>query len=171
MYGKGVFDIQSEILTQFWEEYSDIPKFYRLSSMISHEMLGENIYHFDERFLDLFKTFYKKGYFKDTQLLIVADHGAHDYTVRAAMFPDDSRSLENALPLLINLSPSKFETNNLAYSRNNEQSFITSHDVYATLKSLAFNYKEGSPYMTDYSFIHEDIPEGRDCDSVVCKEH
>jgi hypothetical protein len=171
IYRQSVYEIQAEYMTKFWEAYPDTPKYYRLSSMISHEMLGENIYHFDQRFLDTFKMFYERGYLKNTQVIIMSDHGAHDFTIRTAVFPDDSRSLENALPIMINLSPSNFDSQKLAHSKNNEQSFITSHDVYATLKSLAFNYKEGSPFMTDYSFIHEDIPEGRDCDSIVCKEH
>ena len=156
---------------QFWETYVDIPKFMRMSFMSAHELTGESIYHFDDKFLNFLKKFYEKGYLKNTQVMIVSDHGTHDLTSRFVFFPDDSRSIENALALLIHLAPSTTKQDHLEFARRNEQKLVSSHEIYSTLKSLAFGYKEGSPYMEDFSYLHEDIPEGRDCGYVKCLKY
>ena len=171
MYSKNIGDMVIDYVEKFWETYEDIPKFMRSSFMPAHELSGESIYHFDDKFLNFFKRFYEKGYFKNTQVLLMSDHGAHDLTIRSPFFPDDSRSIENALALLIHLAPNTTKKENLEFMRRNEQRFLSSHEIYSTLKSLAFGYKEGSPYIEDFSYLHEDLPQGRDWGDVKCHKY
>ena len=171
IYSRNVGETMMEYMDQFWTAYPDVPKFLRSSFMQAHELTGEGIYHFDDKILNFFKNFHAKGFLKNTQVMIVSDHGAHDLVIRSPFFPDDSRSLENALATLIHLSPSDTPKENLKFVQENEQRFLSSHEIFATLKSLAYGYKEGSPYMKDFSYFHENLPQNRDWGDVECYEY
>ena len=84
------------------------------------------------------------------------------------LFPDDSRQIENSFPMLFHLTPKSIPQKHLELLRNNQQRFMNSHDVYATLKSLAEGKISSSPFITDYSYFHEELPRGRDCDTKIC---
>jgi hypothetical protein len=158
LYGKSLVEIQMEYLTQFWEAYPDVRKFFRTSIMYAHEFSGELIKYADDDYVKLLQNFYEKGYLDDTQVIIVADHGAHFLTMRTNIFPDDSRRMENALPVLIHLTPKSIPDKNLQLIRANHQKFVNSHDFYASLKSLAVGGVASSSEVVDYSFIHEELP-------------
>jgi hypothetical protein len=80
--------------------------------------------------------------------------------------------------LLIHLAPKDTPEKYLEILRNNQQLFLNSHDIYATLRSLAEgklpdrkaecdrNSTIGS--ITAYSYFHEDLPKKRDCESRIC---
>lgn len=167
MYGKGIEEIELEYLTQFWEKYPDVRKFFRTSFQHAHEPMGDLIKYLDNTFVNFFQSFYDKGYLNDTQVVFVSDHGAHFLTLRTPIFPDDSRVMENALPVLFHLTPRSISEKNLELLRENQQKFTNSHDVYATLKSLAEGKVSSSPYVTDYSYLHESLPKGRDVETNI----
>lgn len=162
LYGKSMQEMTLEYLTQFWEAYPDVPKFFRTDFNYAHEPTGALIPYTDDTFVEFFKNFYEKGYLKGTQVMFVSDHGAHSYTTRTPIFPDDSRLIENALPMLFHLTPRNIPEKHLQILRDNQQRFLNSHDVYATLKSLAEGKISSSPVMIDYSYFHEELPKGRD---------
>lgn len=164
-----MLDIQLDYITQFWETYPDVKKFFRADFNYAHEATGELIKYTDDVYVEFFKNFYDKGYLKDTQVLFVADHGAHFATLRTPFFPDDSRLIENALPMLFHLTPRNIPKENLDLLRENQQRFVNSHDVYAMLKSFAEGKVSSSPAVTDYSYMHEHMPKGRDCDTKICE--
>jgi len=168
LYGKGLHEIQLDYLTQFWEAYPDVRKVFRTSMSYAHEFTGELIKYADSDYVDLLQNFYEKGYLDDTQVIIVSDHGAHFLTTRTNVFPDDSRRMENALPLLISLTPRSVSDKNLEILRKNQQQFLNSHDIYATLKSFAVGKTASSEDVIDFSFFHEELPKRRDCDTKIC---
>lgn len=162
LYGKGLQEIQFEYLTQFWEAYPDVRKFFRTSVSYAHEFTGELIKYADDDFVNLLQNFYEKGYLDDTQVILLADHGAHFLTMRTNVFPDDSRRIENALPVLVHITPRNIPTKNMENLKVNQQRFVNSHDIYATLKSFAVGQTASSTEVIDYSFFHEELPKGRD---------
>jgi hypothetical protein len=177
LYGKNLLQIQFEYLMQFWEAYPDVRKFFRTSSNYAHEFSGELVQYADDDFVEFLQSFYEKGYLNDTQLLLISDHGAHFLTMRVNAFPDDSRRIENALPLLIHLAPKDTPEKYLEILRNNQQLFLNSHDIYATLRSLAegklpdrkakCDRNSTLGCITAYSYFNENLPNKRDCESKV----
>lgn len=168
MYGRDVFDIQFEYIDKFWSAYPDVRKVFRTHLSYAHETTGEVIATADEGYADFLQSFYEKGYLNNTQVMIVADHGAHMVTLRTPFFPDDSRMIENALPILIHLTPKSINEKFLANLAENQQLFVSAHEIYATLKSLAVGKASSSALVTDYSYIHEKLPRGRDCTTPLC---
>ena len=134
----------------------------------AHEFTGELIKYTDNSYVTLLQHFYEKGYLDDTQVILIADHGAHFLTMSTNIFPDDSRRIENAYPILFHITPRNIPSKNLEMIRSNQQVFLNSHDVYATLKSFATGGPASSEEITDYSFFHEELPKGRDCDTKIC---
>lgn len=146
---------------QFFETYPDVRKFMRVHISDAHENTGEVIKYADEDFVKFFKKFYEKGYLNHTQVMFVSDHGAHFFVNHMPFIPDDSRHQENAFPILIHMAPKSISDvykHNLKY---NEQLFIDSHDIYATLKSIAVGKKARSKLINSHSYIYEELPEGR----------
>lgn len=162
MYGKAVHELQIDYLKQFWEAYPDNRKLFRTHFSEAHEILGQLILHIDDDIHDMLDYFYKMGYLDDTMLIVMSDHGAHSVTLKIPLFPDNSRYIENYLPLLIHLTPRDVPKEGLEFLKSNEQSFISSHDVYATLRTIAENKRVESPTARSYPYVIEQIPEEND---------
>lgn len=151
-----------EYINQFWEAYPENRKLFRTHFSNAHEHLGELVTYFDNDLLSFLKTFYEKGYLEDTYLIFAADHGAHQSTFRFPLFPDNSRSIENSLPVMMHLVKKDIPKENLNALRNNEQAFITPHDFYSTLKTIATGKWSNSANTTSYPFISQVMPTDRD---------
>lgn len=144
-------EIELDYATKFWEAYPDVRKFMRLHISDAHENTGEIIKYADDHLLKFIYNFHTKGYLKDTQIIIIADHGEHFFVRHLPIIPDDSRQQGIQTPLLIHLAPKSIPFNiaeNLAY---NQQRFINSHDIYATLKSFATGKSADSPAIESLS--------------------
>ena len=170
LYGKSIQELNFEYMTQFWEAYPDVRKFFITDFNYAHESFGDLISYTDDSFVDFLQTFYERGYLKNTQVVFVSDHGAHYITGRIPVFPDDSRDIENAFPVLLHLTPRDIPAENLELLRENQQRFLTSHDIYAFLKSFAVGEVAGAPKMYDFSYFHESLPKGRDCKAKLCED-
>ena len=157
MYGQGIHMYQMQYLKQFWEAYPDNRKIFRTHFSEAHEVSGELISHMDDDIVKMLDNFYKSGHLDDTMVMIMADHGAHSVTLRVPIIPDNSRYIENYLPLLFHLSPKSIPEGNLASLRANEQSLISSHDIYSTLALIAANQNTKEP-----SYLGSKIAEDRD---------
>ena len=162
LYGKSMHQIQLEYIKQFWDKYNDTRKVFRTVFNNNHEATGELIKYNDNDFVEFFKYLHDKGYLSNTIVIFLADHGPHFIIGRTSFLPDDSRLQENFFPLLMVLTPSDIPKKNLNYLENNQQLFVTSHEIYGLLKSLAVGSKDGSQVFEDYSILHEDLPNGRD---------
>ena len=163
LYGKSMHQIQLEYVKQFWDKYNDTRKIFRTVFNNNHEATGELIKYNDNDFVEFFQYLHDKNYLSNTIILFVADHGPHFVLGRSPFLPDDSRLQENFFPLLMVFTPKDIPKENLKYLENNQQLFVTSHEIYGILKSLAVGEKNGSLVFKDYSIMHEDLPKGRDC--------
>ena len=160
-------NIVFDYATQFWEAYPDNRKFFRTHFSDAHELSGELIRHMDDDLLNFLKSFHDKGYFDDTYLVILADHGAHNAVLKAFWLPDNSRNVENTHPILLNLVKKDIPDKNLEFLRANEQSLLTGHDVYSTLKTIARGESSNSIHSESYPYISEQLPVDRDCTNTT----
>lgn len=163
LYGMDMHNIQIEYLKQFWAAYPDNRKIFRTHFSEAHEVFGDLINYTDEDIRDLLQHFYDMNYLEDTMITIFSDHGAHDLTMRIFLIPDNSRPVENYLPMLFHVVKNDIPDNAKHFLAANEQSFIGSHDVYASIKTIATNTVSRSPNAESYAYIFEAVPEGRDC--------
>ena len=90
---------------QFWEAYPDVRKFMRTHISDAHENTGELISRADDHIVQFFENFKRKGYLKNTNVILISDHGPHFFIRHVPIVPDDSRQQEIAFPLLIHLAP------------------------------------------------------------------
>ena len=157
LYGKNMHEIQLDYLKQFWAAYPNNRKFFRTHFSEGHELLGELIKYTDQDISNFLQYFYSMGYLDDTFLTIVSDHGAHALTLRFPAFPDNSRFVENYYPILIHVTKNDIPAQSLYFLQANEQSFISSHDFYSTMKSIAENKRSTSKYAESYPYHFEQI--------------
>lgn len=154
---------QFEYVKQFWKAYPENRKFFRTHFSEAHDISGELIQYADEDFRDFLQFFYESNYLEDTFVTILSDHGAHSLTLRLWFFPDNSRYVENHLPLLFHVTKNDIPEASTHFLAEHEQSFIGSHDIYSTLKSIAENKISKSPSAESYAYVFEPIPDHHDC--------
>ena len=139
MYGQPVHDYAFDYVTSFWEAYPDNKKFFRVHLNEGHDPSNSLLTYFDEALLQFIRSFYEKGYFDDTFVMIMSDHGLHlpgpwrfissqDYNIEQTIgtfmiiVPNEKRLHESGL----------FQT-----LRDNQQVFVTPYDIHDTLIYLA----------------------------------
>ena len=130
-YGKQPIEYELEYFKQFWEKYNDVKKVFRLSFMMAHEDTGEVIKYMDEPLSKILYDFYYKGYFDDTLIVFVSDHGLHLPRLYGWL-ANGNFMYERAFPHLFIISGkniSNFNHNILT----NQNKLITPYDIYNTL--------------------------------------
>ena len=134
-YGKEVHDYILEYGTKFWEAYPDNKKFLRMGFNDGHESTFEVLKYLDEPLAEFFEEFLKKGYLKNTAIIIISDHGNHMpglYNLFLSEQFEAERVLGN-LFLIINTDKiDKFRN----FNKNvmiNQQSIIIPYDIHDTL--------------------------------------
>jgi len=162
LYGQSLQEIQLEYVRQFWEGYPENRKFFRTHFSNNHEIIGHLVHYMDNDLAMFLEEFYKKGYFKDTIITILSDHGMHLLSLHLPMLPDNSRRLEVYLPVLFHIVPNDIPPYNLEILKSNEQSFISSYDIYTSLNSIANNKIKRSINAKSYSYFSEFIPDNHD---------
>ena len=167
LYGKAMHNIIFDYAKQFWEAYPENRKFFRTHFSDAHEQSGELISYMDDDILDFLKHFHDKGYLDDTYLVILADHGSHNVILKAFWLPDNSRNVENTHPIFLNLVKKDIPKKNIEFLRSNEQSFMSHHDTYSTLKTIASGKPSNSIYSESYPYISETLPIDRDCTNTT----
>lgn len=163
LYGQTYHNMILDYAKQFWEAYPDNRKFFRTHFSDAHEVLGELIKYFDDDIVAFLQWFKESGYLDDTYLIFIADHGAHNVIIRTPMFPDNARNVENTHPYHLDLVKKDIPEKYLQNLRNNEQSFMSNHDLYSTLKTIAEGSPQTSKYALSYPYIAEQLPIDRDC--------
>jgi hypothetical protein len=162
LYGMDMHQIQMNYTKQFFEAYPDNRKFFRTHFSEAHELSGELIGYMDEEFRDFLQWFYINGHLENTFLTIMSDHGAHALTLRLPMLPDDSRSIENYYPTLFHVTKNDIPTKYAQFLAANEQSFISSHDIYSSLKSIAKNEESTTDRAPSYPYTMAPMMKGHD---------
>mmetsp|Transcript_29925 Transcript_29925/g.26480 ORF Transcript_29925/g.26480 Transcript_29925/m.26480 type:complete len:125 (-) Transcript_29925:73-447(-) len=124
--------------------------------------MGELIQVLDEDFRDLLQFFLDQGYLEDTLITMVSDHGAHGMTLKLPMIPDNSRDVENYYPLLFHFSKNDLPEAAAYFMKYNEQSFITPHDIFETLNSIAENKRTEISEANSHVYTQDLIPRVND---------
>lgn len=155
-------NIQLNYTMQFWDAYKDNRKFFRTHFSDNHEFFGIGSQYLDNDLANFFREFERKGYMSDTIVTIISDHGTHPFSAHFVFLPDDSRGLENYLPVLFTILPKSISESTKSIVRQNEQSFISSFDFYSTLKSIATNTPATARDAVSYSYLHKVIPMNHD---------
>lgn len=140
LFGKDINQYALEYLESFWKSYIEHNKMFMMNIIDGHEPTGELIGHFDVIFYEFLNKFYKKGWFKDTSIIIFSDHGMH---INGPLYLFDSQDFfyERTLALLFLIVPNDeklYKDNLYEKIKSNQQTFVTPFDIYNTLVHLAY---------------------------------
>ena len=140
LFGKDLSQYSFDYLEEFWTTYNEQNKMFLFQSLDGHEPTGELIGYLDETLFNFLNKFYIKDYFKDTAIIIFSDHGQH---LNGPFYLLDSQDfyIEKSLPVLFLLLPNNeklYNENLYEIIRSNQQTFVTSFDIYNTLVHFAF---------------------------------
>lgn len=155
-------NMQLNYTMQFWEAYPNNRKFFRTHFSDNHEFLGIQVHYMDQYLSRFMQDFYNKGYMKDTMVLFMSDHGLHPFAFHFPMIPDNSRRVEGYMATLFTIMPNDVNPAYLSNMAANEQSFVSSFDIYSTLKNVAVNQNSLAPDAQSYSLLKQKIPSDHD---------
>ena len=165
LYNKSALSYSLEYAKQFFEKYSNEPKFFKIGITEAHEGTNEVIKYSDDELYNFFVEFEKNGNLDNTAVFFQSDHGLAMMGPYSALELEDFEH-ESVLPSFFMIMPKN--TLNYNYIRSNmihnENSIITPFNIYNTLKGILNNRKKLNYSMNDNSEILNDkIPRERDC--------
>ena len=135
LYGKEGYEYAFEYAELFWKEYADNNKFFRLHIYEAHELSLELIKYADDNIYNFLKKFIEKGYFDDTLLILVSDHG-NNFNSYYSLFEGEDHSIEGMLPVFLALIPNKkiiYDSGLYENMHENQQTLITGYDIYNSI--------------------------------------
>ena len=137
LYGHPTSYYMINYAKEFWEKYSKNKKYFRIAFNHGHEPTTSVISHLDEPLYNFVFEYYDKGYFDNTVLFIVSDHGNKNGEIYS-LFASDF-NLEKRLGTFILLLPANKNTKN--YNDNllkNQQILVTPYDIHDTMIHLIY---------------------------------
>ena len=167
-YGKDSFEYNFEYFQQFWTNYQNNRKYFRLDFIDAHEGTGEVIKYLDQPLFNFLNFFYSNGFLHDTVIFFLSDHGNH-MPGFYFFFNFNDFYLEKLLGVLIILFP---YVDNEEYLIENQQILITPFDVYGTLINIIFGDDFNAPY-TQYSksLLHKINSNERFCNNYPLEKN
>ena len=138
LYGQEVSYYMIKYAKQFWEKYSNNKKYFRMAFNYGHERTGAVISYLDDPLYDFFFEFYQKGYFNNTAILIVSDHGNQNNGIYNIICPSQfelEKKMGTFFLLLSKNNQSKKYEENLL---NNQQTLVTPYDIHDTMIHIVF---------------------------------
>ena len=137
LYGKSALSYSLEYTKQFFEKYSNEPKFFKMGLTEAHEGTNEVIKYSDDELLNFFTNFEKAGHLDDTAVIFHSDHGVSMIGPYSALGLEDFL-YEAVLPSLFMVLPkSGKDYNNIKEAVvHNENSLITPFNIYNTFKAI-----------------------------------
>ena len=142
-YGKESFNHALEYAKNFWITYKDNKKFMRIVNTYAHEYSGEKSKYTDEPLRDFLLDLYENSHLKDTTVFIAADHGFALMGAYKILEANDWK-VEKDLPVFFLIEQDNL---NLDYNEQygeiikNQQTLITSFDIFYTLRWILFGEK------------------------------
>ena len=138
LYGHTVSHYMIEYAKQFWEKYMGNKKYFRMAFNYGHEKTGAVISKLDEPLYNFLFEFYDKGYFDNTAVFIVSDHGNQNIgiynIINKNQFEYEKKMGTFFLLLSKNDNINKFKLN----LQNNQQVFLTPYDVHDTMMHIIY---------------------------------
>ena len=147
LYGKEGYEYAFEYAELFWNSYKDNKKFFKIHIYEAHELTQELIKYADEKILHFFEHFYEKGYFDDTLLFIISDHG-NNFGSYYSLFDKitEDRQIEGLLPVFKIVIPNKkiiYDSGLYNNLYENQQTFISPYDIYnSIIHASCTDYKD-----------------------------
>ena len=138
LYGHKVSYYMINYAKQFWEKYANNKKYFRMAFNYGHEKTGAVISYLDEPLYDFFFEFYEKGYFNNTAIIIVSDHGnqnngIYNYISRSQF--ELEQKMGTFILLLSRNQYSDIYKDNLT---NNQHILVTPYDVHDTMIHIMY---------------------------------
>ena len=138
LYGKKTIEHLYEYGEQFWRKYKDNRKFLSIVSNDGHEGTLEVLKYSDNVIFNFLNNLFNKNLLKDSSIILVSDHGVG---LPSLYYPYDFYRLEEQLPMLyviINDRKNISYEEQYKYMHENQQTFISSYDIYNTIGNLIF---------------------------------
>ena len=138
LYGTNTHNHAIEYAIQFWEAYKDNKKFFRLHVNDAHEGTNTVIGYYNDALYNFVKTMYDKGYFENTFVMFVSDHG-HQVPGPWTLIHSKDLLIERTLGTLFFMIPNEKRLYENGWYDNlikNQQTFVTPYDIYDTMLYL-----------------------------------
>ena len=141
LYGKQNIEHLYEYGDQFWRKYKNNRKFLLIVSNDGHEGTLEVIKYDDNIIFNFLNNLFNDNLLKNTSIILLSDHGSG---MPSIYFPYDFYKIEEQLPMLYMIINDR---KNISYEEQykniyeNQQTFITSYDIYNTIGNLIFGDK------------------------------
>lgn len=138
LWGKESIEWSIDYAKQFFTEYKDNSKYFRLANIDSHEATGEVIKYSDEKLLNFLKWYEDNGFMKNSLVIIQSDHGFFMPGYIYQYFNFQDYHVEMSMPVLNFLVPKSHKYYKLMnyYLRSNEQNLITAFDLNRCLEEF-----------------------------------
>ena len=159
LYGKQDIEHLYEYGEQFWRKYKNNRKFLSIVSNEGHEGTLEVLKYSDNVIFNFLNNLFNDNLLKDSSIILVSDHGDG---MPSIYYPYDFYRLEEQLPMLymiINDRKNISYKEQYKYILENQQTFITSYDIYNTICNLIF----GDEYNNNFKnkTKDKDIPKSK----------
>ena len=141
LYQKQVIEHLYEYSNQFWRKYKDNRKFLLIVSNDGHEGTLEVLKYVDNIIFTFLNKLFNDNLLKDSSIFLLSDHGVG---MPSIYYPYDFYRLEEQLPMLyiiINDRKNISYEGQYKYIYENQQTFISSYDIYNTIGNLIFGDK------------------------------
>ena len=138
LYGKQTIEYLYDYGKQFWKKYKDNRKFLSIISNDGHEGTLEVLKYADSIIFNFLNNLFIDNLLKDSSIILVSDHGVG---MPSIYYPYDFYKLEEHLPMLyviINDRENISYEEQYKYIQENQQTFISSYDIYNTIGNLIF---------------------------------
>ena len=159
-------------IRDLYDMYPNQPKFsFLFHSQYSHDS-NNRLPYGDEELLQFLQLMHQRGYFDQTMLILMSDHGARFSSLRTTY----QGKLEERLPFLSIRMPKEFQEKYpqiMSNLRINSHRLTTPFDLHETFEHL-FDFHSSDPYQpkTDRSYsLFQLIPANRTCAQAAVEQH
>lgn len=159
-------------IRDLFEMYPNQPKFsFVFHSQYSHDT-NNRLPYADDELVEFLKLMYERGYFDQTILIIMSDHGARFSSLRQTY----QGKLEERLPFLSIRMPEKFQESHPEIMENlriNSHRLTTPFDLHETFEHL-FEFHSPEIYQAKSNRSHslfQLIPSNRTCLQAGIEQH
>ena len=138
LYQKQTIEHLYEYSNQFWRKYKDNRKFLSIVTNDGHEGTLEVVKYVDNIIFTFLNKLFNDNLLKDSSIILLSDHGVG---MPSIYYLYDFYKLEEQLPMLyiiVNDRKNISYEGQYKYILENQQTFISSYDIYNTLGNLIF---------------------------------
>ncbi len=160
LYGKDNFEYALEYTEKFWEAYIDEPKFFRLAFIDAHEGSMEVVKYIDKPLKQMLDRFLSKGWFDETAIYFVSDHGTNMVGLNSLISPDFHKELVlGTFFLVLPNSKDKDMQRQFKNIETNSQRFISPFDIHDTLLYMLYYNQDNTKksYSKKGQTVYEEI--------------